>query len=615
MAGSIYLMHTRVHPFFHDNIVHPASNDGANHRQLSLVQFIDPKSVTLRDNVGLDAPPPAISPNLSSAAPFDVAPYSVENALLAIKAFRYQAFFFVYDAQSDEFVVIHNIRECDFGCLRIYRIASIISFALRKNFPERFQGLQQQEKQAAGAPNDGSSDLVFLLSTGDIPRIRQSCLFHEKKCKSDKFAPILQFGSVFVDKIYLPSMIAMPQPVRPHITCFDEWQLKGTICDDLKPQINPLEGGSGFQNGLVFGDSLGLTWESLVPQIIWRGTDFVFLHTMFPDMRGPDIAVDVEPKLGKFGNDARGVINALWDMGDDALLPRWRGVLLTSEAELEAKESNNPLPWVNIKFTSGNVKGIKTPTSQIEEYQRLEQLGITAIGESMSMVDQAKYKYHIDLGGGVSDWSRFLPKVLSFFVCSFDSATNALPFHWQRAIFGNNLSNFFHRILFCHSEKHNNSNCIHYQKGGTTWTGTIEKLALPGVLFHHMTPSKDWFHDRLLPWVHFIPVESDLSDLREKFEWAEAHPEDAKDIADNATEFAKMMGTPEGFSVLYNDHMRVPLQRVINAYRPQPKGGPVLSILGENGGDNLAVVARCSGHHADSCIRLDGLQSDPPEDL
>ena len=37
--------------------------------------------------------------------------------------------------------------------------------------------------------------------------------------------------------------------------------------------------------------------------------------------------------------------------------------------------------------------------------------------------------------------------------------------------------------------------------GGSTWSGTIVKLAMPGLLFHHyLTPTKDYFHDWLVPW-------------------------------------------------------------------------------------------------------------------
>jgi len=94
------------------------------------------------------------------------------------------------------------------------------------------------------------------------------------------------------------------------------------------------------------------------------------------------------------------------------LLPRWRGVLMTSEAELEAREFDDnhkndrtgkypeKLPWINVKFASVNVKGVKIPASENEEYRRLAKLGISAIGEHVDMVTQAKYKYHIDLGGG-----------------------------------------------------------------------------------------------------------------------------------------------------------------------------------------------------------------------
>lgn len=110
----------------------------------------------------------------------------------------------------------------------------------------------------------------------------------------------------------------------------------------------------------------------------------------------------------------------------------------------------------------------------------------------------------------------------------------------------------------------------------------------------------------LKPWVHYVPVKTDLSDLREMYEWAESHPNLAKEIADNGTHFARMMGTPEGFSMLYNSNVKAPLQRVIDAY--QPKGGQVLSILGEQGGDELGVVARCTGRKAEPCIRLDGVE-------
>jgi hypothetical protein len=171
-------------------------------------------------------------------------------------------------------------------------------------------------------------------------------------------------------------------------------------------------------------------WDDLIPQVIWRGTDFTFLHTLFPDMRTPTYEEDIQPyeevsdEHAAIEVVARSAIRSLWNMGQDKLTPRWRGVLLTSEAELDLRQdmfaqqeeqydiNSDPdassssskkkkLPWVNIKFATCNVDGKKVPSSENPEFQRLQnRFGITAIGNSMTMIEQASYKYHIDLGGG-----------------------------------------------------------------------------------------------------------------------------------------------------------------------------------------------------------------------
>ncbi|EED91382.1 predicted protein, partial [Thalassiosira pseudonana CCMP1335] len=491
------------------------------HRQLlSLSQYTDPKSTSLRTDIAVPISDQSQPLNLQQYQlqqhpSLQITPYNIDNAILAIKAFRYQAFFFLYDSSTDAFIVIHNAEKCINGCQRIYRVAATVAFALRYNFPDRFRS--------------GQEELIFLMSTGDAPRLRGPCLLEQRRyCKSDEFAPILQFGSVYADGKMMPSMIAMPQPVRPHLPCFEEWQLTimldgtngngagvGKVCQDLQPRGNANVG--KIHDGLVF-NALGLTWDDLIPQIIWRGTDFMFLHTMYPQMRYPDYEADVEPKIAEVvdgGNECdvtRAAIQALWEMGDE-LLPRWRGVLLTSEAELQAKEqsmatSNNPeaLPWINIKFANLIMNGVKTPATQSEGYAKMQNVGIAVIGEYVSMMEQSKYKYHIDLGGG----------------------------------------------------------------GGTTWTGTIEKLAMPGALFHHVTATSDWFFDMLQPFVHYIPIRSDLSDLREKYEWAEAHPMETQRIAEAGTEFARWVGSVKGFDELYRRYLLDPLAKVIGAYQPLP---------------------------------------------
>ena len=383
------------------------------------------------------SPPQATSdsPQLPQVElPATMTSYNIENCFHAVSAFRYTIFFFVYEAKSDSFVVIHNIKGCDFGCQRIFRVASVISYGLRKHMPDRFQGQE-------------SDDLVLMISTGDAPRVKNSCLgvgpsASENYCGSVDFAPIFQSGSVFVDPKYLPSMIAFPVPVRPHLPCFDEWQIEETLCQDLQPKLDFED--NQVKTGLVYGKELGIItdqnlnlnhgnnyWDHLIPQVIWRGTDFVFLHTLYPEMRGATYSDDIAPKADEIGgleqfvnefDKKQWAIQTLWDMSEK-LLPRWRGVLMTSEAELEAEQAEKGiddgnsetggagirsygdtgkkiLPWVNIKFANINDGGKKVPASEHEEYKLLSELGISVIGDYVNMIEQAKYKYHIDLGGG-----------------------------------------------------------------------------------------------------------------------------------------------------------------------------------------------------------------------
>jgi hypothetical protein len=535
------------------------------------------------------------SPSSSSSSSHrQYPPYDVDDAISSAFWFRYTYFFLIYDSTNDAFVVVHNAPACDYGCARVHRLASTLSYALRLHFPNRIV----RRRRRRPVDDDDDNDLVLMLSCGDAPRIKQPCLEDDVACarSSLTFPPILQFGSTFRD--YFPTMIAMPLPVRPHMPCFDEWQVEGTLCRDLLPMTSSTNRDdaaddvgmttnngstmgavdalrSEIKGGLPYGVELGMMpspmddassyWDDLIPQVIWRGTDFQYLHTMYPDMRPATYDDDIAPYLSKdakFDNEydrRQWAIRTLWGMGDrDLLLPRWRGVLLTSEAELEAEAAMEMqgggrrndatiLPWVNIKFANVvNANKMKIPASQHEEYLALREWGISAIGEYVSMVEQARYKYHIDLGGG----------------------------------------------------------------GGTTWTGTIEKLAMPGLLFHHVTPTKDWFHDLLVPWEHYVPVSADLSDLRRKYEWAESHPVEARRIAENGTRFARWMGSPEGFGRLYEEYLVGPLRNAIMAYRPMPPrdrvghsrdGKSLLDVIIDGGEGKFKVVSRCTGLPGTSC--------------
>ena len=96
----------------------------------------------------------------------------------------------------------------------------------------------------------------------------------------------------------------------------------------------------------------------------------------------------------------------------DNLVPRWKGVVLTAEAEIalerEIKElasgknearrmkegkANFPKPWANIKFSQfiGN-GGTKAKTIGSREYRKWEKINFPAVGENMSLEELANYK-------------------------------------------------------------------------------------------------------------------------------------------------------------------------------------------------------------------------------
>ncbi|KAL7528334.1 hypothetical protein ACHAXR_003944, partial [Thalassiosira sp. AJA248-18] len=142
--------------------------------------------------------------------------------------------------------------------------------------------------------------------------------------------------------------------------------------------------------------------------------------------------------------------------------------------------------------------------------------------------------------------------------------------------------------------------------GATTWTGTVDKLALPGLLFHHVTPMKDYIHDLIQPWKHYIPVSEGLLDLKQKFDWAESHPAQAKRIADAGTEFMRQLGTPQGYGEMFHQSFVEPMRRVIEAY--QPVASVHWSELLQSMDNQFAPVMICTGTDAgeNSCRHVDG---------
>ena len=143
--------------------------------------------------------------------------------------------------------------------------------------------------------------------------------------------------------------------------------------------------------------------------------------------------------------------------------------------------------------------------------------------------------------------------------------------------------------------------------GGTTWTGTLEKLAMPGMLFHHETPAMDWFYDRLKPYQHYVPIRTDLSNLEQQHEWVVSNPEQAQSIAKQGTEFARHLVSNQELKRHYQHYFVGPdednvsvLEQIIKSYRQHDENDYYYD--GENGGG--ASVESLLGRYEASGVSL-----------
>jgi len=67
-----------------------------------------------------------------------------------------------------------------------------------------------------------------------------------------------------------------------------------------------------------------------------------------------------------------------------------------------------------------------------------------------------------------------------------------------------------------------------------TWDATAWKLNSGSVIFKTDSCWRQWFYDEYKPWVHYIPIKEDFSDIDAKYAWCEAHPNDCEHIVRNA---------------------------------------------------------------------------------
>lgn len=75
------------------------------------------------------------------------------------------------------------------------------------------------------------------------------------------------------------------------------------------------------------------------------------------------------------------------------------------------------------------------------------------------------------------------------------------------------------------------------------WSALFQKLLSGSVVLKVASENnfRQWYYDELIPWVNFVPVESDMSDLVDKVHWLLEHDGEARKIGENGAKLANKL--------------------------------------------------------------------------
>lgn len=74
---------------------------------------------------------------------------------------------------------------------------------------------------------------------------------------------------------------------------------------------------------------------------------------------------------------------------------------------------------------------------------------------------------------------------------------------------------------------------------GNAWSARFQRLMLSGSLLFKSTIMPEWFSDRIQPWLHYVPIKVDYSDLYDSLIFFKGNDPLAKEIAQNSREWTE----------------------------------------------------------------------------
>ena len=98
--------------------------------------------------------------------------------------------------------------------------------------------------------------------------------------------------------------------------------------------------------------------------------------------------------------------------------------------------------------------------------------------------------------------------------------------------------------------------------GGTSWLGTLTAMATASLVFRADSPMADFYDAELQPWVHYVPVAWDLSNLAERYLWAQNNQAKAREIAAAGAVYARDMSAEK----MWASYASLPLGQARKAY-------------------------------------------------
>lgn len=130
----------------------------------------------------------------------------------------------------------------------------------------------------------------------------------------------------------------------------------------------------------------------------------------------------------------------------------------------------------------------------------------------------------------------------TLFVQNADQIPSIFQFQGDHVSFKDQMNYKYHILI--------DGNVSPYTKSG--W-----KLFTNSLLFKPNSKWTQWYYGSLKPYIHYIPVKEDLSDLMDKLDWALKNDLEAKKIANNCRKFALTHITvPEDLIYFYKVIMR-----------------------------------------------------------